>query len=63
MGVSVRAPDNTNTGEVMSQPFLVLFSEDDDHLDIEELDRRRDLVADRLKREVNFYLKFLNFTI
>lgn len=52
VGVAIRGPDNVNTGDVMSQPFLVLFSEDDDHLDIEELDRGRNSISDRLKREI-----------
>lgn len=55
VGVAVKGPDNANTGDVVSQPFLVLFSEDDDHMDIEELDRRRDpLITDRHKRQVSY---------
>lgn len=55
VGVAVKGPDNANTGDVVSQPFLVLFSEDDDHMDIEELDRRRDsFINDRRKRQVSY---------
>ncbi|XP_054711472.1 bone morphogenetic protein 3-like [Uloborus diversus] len=52
VGVAIRSRDNTDTGDVISQPFLVLFSEDDDHLNIGELDRKVDTAGQRLKREV-----------
>lgn len=55
VGVAVKGPDNAKAGDVVSQPFLVLFSEDDDHMDIEELDRRREsLITDRHKRQVSY---------
>ncbi|GBM86234.1 hypothetical protein AVEN_143878-1 [Araneus ventricosus] len=50
VGVSLRGPEITDVSEVVSQPFIVLFSEDDDHLNIEELGR--DAAMPRKKREV-----------
>ncbi|GFX05343.1 uncharacterized protein TNCV_3042391 [Trichonephila clavipes] len=49
VGVAIKGPEITDVSEVVSQPFLVLFSEDDDHLDIEELGRDANLI--RRKRE------------
>ncbi|XP_042900417.2 bone morphogenetic protein 3 [Parasteatoda tepidariorum] len=50
IGVFVKGPENVDVSEVISQPFIVLFSEDDDHMSIEELDR--DLNNLREKRDV-----------
>ncbi|GFQ69602.1 bone morphogenetic protein 3 [Trichonephila clavata] len=50
VGVAIKGPEITDVSEVVSQPFLVLFSEDDDHLDIEELGRDANLI--RRKREI-----------
>ncbi|GIY08036.1 bone morphogenetic protein 3B [Caerostris extrusa] len=50
VGVSIRGPDITDVAEVVSQPFIVLFSEDDDHLDIEELREGHESVSS--KREI-----------
>ncbi|GFT74639.1 bone morphogenetic protein 3 [Nephila pilipes] len=50
VGVAIKGPEVTDVAEVVSQPFLVLFSEDDDHLDIEELGRDANLI--RRKREI-----------
>ncbi|GFS42381.1 bone morphogenetic protein 3 [Trichonephila inaurata madagascariensis] len=58
VGVAIKGPEITEMSEVVSQPFLVLFSEDDDHLDIEELGRDANLI--RRKREVrNFCNSFV----
>ncbi|KFM74932.1 Bone morphogenetic protein 3B, partial [Stegodyphus mimosarum] len=50
VGIAVKRPENVDIDDMVSQPFLVLFSEDDDHLDIQELDRGREDA--RFKREI-----------